>query len=220
MYAIAFCCCSTGACDDTMCSFMGIGRSARVTFAPLEAVGAASAVMTGVGAVVAEGAGGFVSCLLSHAERASKMTTVQRLMLRRLPRSLFPVVFPLVFLRAPPAAAADPLTATMQCDRAVEPGRLKCSVEAKPEAGHSITWADVAIVSLPDLASALKGRLGQGDATQRDAAGYKWAFALIAKKAGAGEAKVRVRATICEGTSTTRCIPVTVEVTAPVTVGS
>ena len=107
----------------------------------------------------------------------------------------------------------------MQCDRAAEPGRVKCSIEAKPEAGHSIVWADVAIVALPDLASALKGRLGQSDATQRDASGYKWAFALIAKKTGAGEAKVRVRATICEGSSATRCVPVTVDISAPVMVG-
>lgn len=200
-----------------MCCSFGTGRSAR---GPLATDAEGAALTSGTGTEVAttvDEVEGAVSCLLSQAARASKMT-IQRVMLRRLPRSIFVVVFSL--LPSETHAADPPLTATMQCDRTVEPGRVKCTATATPDAQHTIAWADVAIVSLPDLASALKGRLGQSDATQRDATGYKWAFALIAKKTGSGEAKLRVRATVCEGTSTTRCIPVTVDVAAPVTVGS
>lgn len=123
------------------------------------------------------------------------------------------------------ARAEEPpkLTASMQCDRAAEPGRVKCSVEARVAGGRSIAWADVAIVQLPELASALKGRIGPADATSRDAASQKWAFGLVARKTGEGEARARVRAVVCEpGTADAgapKCAPATVDVRAVIHVG-
>jgi hypothetical protein len=132
----------------------------------------------------------------------------------------------LVALGAPPSRAEDapsPLRASMQCDRAIEPGRVRCAVEAHVDgAAHSIAWADVTIVSLPEFAAALKGRVGAADATSRDPSSHKWAFGLVAKKTGQGEARARVRAVVCDVVSAAppaRCAPVVVEVHAVLAVG-
>lgn len=131
-------------------------------------------------------------------------------------------------------ASSPPLVATMQCERVAEPGRVKCSIEAKlppVDAGgggaattRSIAWADVALIELPDFTAALKGRIGSADATARDANRQTWAFGLVARKAGEGEAKARVRAVVCEASTSPnarapRCTPVTVDVKALVHVG-
>jgi hypothetical protein len=125
--------------------------------------------------------------------------------------------------------------ASMQCDRASEPGRVRCTVETRIEGGRTLTWADVEILSLPDFASALKGRIGPQDAVARDDVSAKWALGLVARRAGQGEVRARVRVVACDaphaggtsggtsgGTAPTpppaRCVPVTVEVKAQVTV--
>jgi hypothetical protein len=78
---------------------------------------------------------------------------------------------------------AKDVKASMQCDRASEPGRVRCSVEARIEGGRTIAWADVEILSLPDFASALKGRIGPQDAVARDATSAKWGLGLVAQRA-------------------------------------
>ncbi len=124
-------------------------------------------------------------------------------------------------LLLPGAAAADEpqLHATMQCERAIEPGRVRCSVEAHAAEGRSLQWADVVLVSLPDFAAALKGRIGREDAVARDATSAKWAFGIVAKRSGTGEARARVRAVTCAGFGGTRCVPVLVEVHTQLSVG-
>ena len=122
------------------------------------------------------------------------------------------------------ARAEEPkVSATMQCDRAAEPGRVKCSVEARVDGARSIAWADVALVDLPEFTSALKGRIGPADATSRDPSVHRWACGRVAKKAGEGQAKVRVRAVVCEPATSDagapRCAPTTLEVRATVHVG-
>jgi hypothetical protein len=111
---------------------------------------------------------------------------------------------------------------TMQCDRASEPGRVRCTVEVRVEGGRTLAWADVAILSLPDFASALKGRIGAEDTLSRDGASTKWALGLVARRAGQGEVRARVRAVVClpqpEGGGQ-RCSPVAIDVKAVVTVG-
>jgi hypothetical protein len=133
---------------------------------------------------------------------------------------------------AQPTPDSD-VKATMQCDRASEPGRVRCTVDVRIEGGRTIAWADVEILALPDFASALKGRIGPQDALSRDATSTKWAFALVARRAGQGEARARVRAVACEApravpsaapsasasAPTPRCAPTTIEVRAQVTVG-
>ncbi|MBX3205792.1 MAG: hypothetical protein KF764_12035 [Labilithrix sp.] len=135
-------------------------------------------------------------------------------------------LFVAVALAASGARAAEPepaLAATMSCERASEPGRVRCAVEARAAGGRSISWADVAIVELPEFAAALKGRIGPGDATFRDVATQKWAFGLVARKGGEGEARVRVRAVVCEPSAgdaaAPKCLPATVEVRATIHVG-
>jgi hypothetical protein len=125
------------------------------------------------------------------------------------------------------AAAEGEVQSSMQCDRASEPGRVRCTVEARTSGGRTIAWADVEILSLPDFASALKGRIGPQDATSRDATATKWALGLVARRSGQGEVRARVRLVACEapragapsGEPSTRCTPVIVEVKAQVTVG-
>lgn len=116
-----------------------------------------------------------------------------------------------------PSPAAD-VHASMQCDRASEPGRVRCTVEVRLEPGgaRTLAWADVEILALPDFASALKGRIGPQDALSRDASSTKWALGLVARRAGQGDVRARVRLVACEGK---RCAPVTVEVKAAITVG-
>ena len=116
------------------------------------------------------------------------------------------------------SARADdaPLTATMQCDRAVEPGRVRCTVEARAAVGRTLQWADVAIVETPAFAQALKGRLAPADSIAKDATSERWAFGLIAKKTGDGNVKANVRAVVCSGD---KCAPVVVAVSASVHVG-
>jgi hypothetical protein len=111
------------------------------------------------------------------------------------------------------------VTATMQCDHAAEPGRVRCSIDAYAAPGRTIAWADAVVVALPDFASALKGRIGREGATTRDSDHVRWALGLVAHKAGQGEAKARVRAVSCEAASPTRCAPVVVEVHAVLAVG-
>jgi hypothetical protein len=131
---------------------------------------------------------------------------------------------------AQPAPDGD-VKASMQCDRASEPGRVRCSVEARIEGGRTLAWADVEILSLPDFASALKGRIGPQDAVARDAVSAKWGLGLVARRAGQGEVRARVRIVACDppggasggasggsALAPTRCVPVTVEIKAQITV--
>ena len=154
-------------------------------------------------------------------------------MLRSIYRSAYVValVFAASGARADAPAETD-VKASMQCDRASEPGRVRCTVEARIEGGRTLAWADVEILSLPDFASALTGRIGPQDALSRDATGTKWALGLVARRAGQGEARARVRVVACEagrigpaeadaGTAPPppRCAPVTVVVKAQIVVG-
>jgi hypothetical protein len=132
-------------------------------------------------------------------------------------RGAYRIVF-IAALAATPAYAEDapPLTASLQCDRAPEPGRVRCTVEARAVAGRTLQWADVVLVELPNFTQALKGRLAPSDSIARDATSERWAFGLVAKKAGEGDARIRVRAVVCEGD---RCASVTIDARATVKVG-
>lgn len=134
------------------------------------------------------------------------------------------VVLSAVDARADGGGAADgSLHASMQCERASEPGRVRCTVELRVEGGRTLSWADVEILSLPDFASALKGRIAPQDALARDATSTKWALALVARRAGQGEARARVRMVLCDPArpqSAPRCTPATVDVKTQLTVSS
>ncbi len=139
---------------------------------------------------------------------------------RRIHRSACITVLALALSSPAVADEAPPVKATMQCDRAGEPGRVRCSIEAQAEPGRTIQWADAVVVSLPDFVTALKGRIGREDATVREAGIVKWAFGVVAKRGGQGEARARVRAVACEAAAPSRCQPVTVDVHTLLVVGS
>jgi hypothetical protein len=125
------------------------------------------------------------------------------------------------------AAGEAEVQSSMQCDRASEPGRVRCTVEVRALGGRTIAWADVVILSLPDFASALKGRIGPQDTLSRDATAAKWGLGLVARRAGQGEVRARVRVVTCDppragagpAEPRTRCTPILVEVKTQVTVG-
>ena len=96
------------------------------------------------------------------------------------------------------AADAPAASASMQCERAVQPGRMKCTAEVHVTGNRTIAWADLVIVELPELAAALKGRIGPADATVHEPTRTTWAFGLVAKKAGQGDARAKVRIVVCE----------------------
>lgn len=126
--------------------------------------------------------------------------------------------------RAEPSPTPE-LRATMTCDRVAEPGRVRCSVEARVPDTRVLGWADVVVLELPELATPLKARVGAESVTARQPGTVSWAFALVARRAGRGEARARVRAVSCErvadgGASAERCVPVSVEVRAELVVGS
>jgi hypothetical protein len=156
-------------------------------------------------------------------------------MLRSNYRSAYVIALAFAASVAGDARADEPaehdVKASMQCDRANEPGRVRCTVEARIEGGRTLAWADVELLSLPEFASALKGRIGPQDALSRDATGTKWALGLVARRSGQGEARARVRVVACEPPRTgpagadagpapaPRCVPLTVVVKAQLTVG-
>jgi hypothetical protein len=117
------------------------------------------------------------------------------------------------------ALAADaPALESMQCDRAGEPGRVRCSVETLATAGKSIEWAEVEIVSVPDFAIALRGRVGPLDAASKEATRWRFALALASKRSGRGEVVARVRVVEC--TEDKRCTTREGRVSTELVVGS
>jgi hypothetical protein len=100
--------------------------------------------------------------------------------------------------RADPPAPAGPLTATMVCPRVAAPGRVRCEVTAQVGAGESIPWGEVVIVQTTPPLTALRGRVGPGDAVKREGSAWTWAFAIAAPKTGTGEVVADVRVVACK----------------------
>lgn len=102
-------------------------------------------------------------------------------------------------LRVAPAVAQEDtqLRATMTCERAAEAGRVRCEVEARVEPGESISWGDVVLQSMPPFATALRGRIGPHDASVREPGLWRWVFALVARREGAGQMQGQVRVVMC-----------------------
>ena len=69
--------------------------------------------------------------------------------------------------RVPCARAAEPED-TMQCDRAGEPGRVRCTVEIRASEGLASSWAEVEIITVPEFAAPLRGRLGPLEAASKE----------------------------------------------------
>jgi hypothetical protein len=132
------------------------------------------------------------------------------------------VPFVLALAGRPPAPSSDggasqtSATATVDCPRAAGPGRVRCEVEARPPSGAVIKWADVEVLTTPPFATPLRARVGPGEASVREEAGWHWTLALAARGRGTGEIGVRVRLVSCVHDV---CTPSEVPATAALAVG-
>ena len=92
----------------------------------------------------------------------------------------------------------------MLCDRAGEPGRVRCTVEVHAVEGLVISWAEVEIVGVPEFAVPLRGRLGPSDAASKEPARWRFPLALASRRLGRGEVLARVRTVECN--TDKRCV--------------
>jgi hypothetical protein len=131
-----------------------------------------------------------------------------------------PAVLTALAFRAAPLGAQDSgaatPTATMTCEHVVTPGRVRCEVEARVSAGHSIAWGDVVLQHMPPFAAALRGRVGPHDASVHEPSLWRWPFALVARGTGTGPVEGQVRAVVC---TDHRCAAQEVTVVGQVAVG-
>lgn len=122
-----------------------------------------------------------------------------------------------------PPPANPGLAVVAQCDRASEPGRVRCGVDVRPPPGESLVWADVVVVRVPGFSAPLRGRVGPLEATAKDPTGYRFALALVARATGKGELALRVRAVVCaeksEKAEKAGCRAIEAEPVSEVTVG-
>jgi len=113
---------------------------------------------------------------------------------------------------------ADVLSVSARCERAAGPGRVRCEVELTTTSPRTLRWADVQVLATPPFVTPLKGRASPDDAAVREPARIRFAMALVAKERGEGEARVRVRAVVCDPRGCaplSRTVPVAVSVGAP-----
>ena len=106
----------------------------------------------------------------------------------------------------------------MQCDRAGEPGRVRCSVEVHALEGLGISWAEVEIIGVPEFAVPLRGRLGPSDAASKEPARWRFPLALASRRVGRGEVTARVRTVECNADK--RCVTREALVKTEMVVGS
>ena len=110
-----------------------------------------------------------------------------------------------VFLMGLVGLAPPTLRASVSCDSAVGPGRVRCTADATAP-GAEIRWADIEIVQTPPFVTALKGRLPPSDASRRIRDSWQFGFAVVARERGVGDLVVRVRAVACQSDT---CSPLT-----------
>ncbi len=126
------------------------------------------------------------------------------------------------FLLGPRALAQEPpVHASIECAAALEPGRIRCEVEARATGNLTLLWGDVEIVSTPAFVAPLRGRIGPRDATKSEPTTMRWALALVARSSGSGEVNVNVRVVACSaaGGGAERCTPIVTKASGRVVVG-
>jgi hypothetical protein len=118
------------------------------------------------------------------------------------------------------------LRAVVECEALSAPGRLHCTLEARLAGNARLEWIDVQLIEVPPFAIALRGRLAGAEADVREPTLYRWSTAIVAKREGAGDVRIRVRAVACEaadkGPSRSEnpvCIPITAQAQASIRVG-
>jgi hypothetical protein len=98
--------------------------------------------------------------------------------------------------RAGADADSTPLHASVTCDHAAAPGRLRCDVELRTR-DAAIRWADVEVVEVTEFIVPLRGRAGPREATTHEDDLWRWGLGLVARDRGAGDVTVRVHAVVC-----------------------
>ncbi len=89
-----------------------------------------------------------------------------------------------------------PLHASVTCDHAAAPGRLRCDVELRAR-DAALRWADVEIVEVTEFIVPLRGRAGPREATTHEDDLWRWGLGLVARDRGEGDVTVRVCAVVC-----------------------
>ena len=147
--------------------------------------------------------------------------------LRRTPRGvpLRALLFPcLLVLGAGIGSGGEPLARaagpedSMQCDRAGEPGRVRCSVEVRATEGLGISWVQVEIVGVPEFVVPLRGRLGPSEAASKEPSRWRFPLALASRRLGRGEVTARIRTVECNADK--RCVTREAQVKTEMVVGS
>jgi hypothetical protein len=83
-------------------------------------------------------------------------------------------------------------------------------------AGQTIAWGEVILTDVPDMATALKARVGPRDATVRTASAWRWEFALFARSKGSGTLRGSARLVVCTDAT---CVPCSVPLAEAIVVG-
>lgn len=109
----------------------------------------------------------------------------------------FVLAFASAGARADDAGIAEDADVALRCPPSQGTGRVRCTVDAVARPEHSITWADVVVISAPPFATPLRGRVAPEDAIDQSRDRWRWEFALAARTRGRGEVTVRVRAVVC-----------------------
>lgn len=122
-----------------------------------------------------------------------------------------------VLCAAPVCAGDSGLYAQARCARAAGPGRVLCTVSAKPKSGR-LVWSDVLVVHAPGFAPPLRSRVVAVVGVSPEAAAAT--LALVATQPGQGTLELLVRGVICsEAGAGERCKAVAQPVSALVEVG-
>jgi hypothetical protein len=115
--------------------------------------------------------------------------------------------------------AAPELTATLGCEPAPGPGRVRCALSAGVGAEHRLGWIDALVVEAPEFARPLRARIPYRGSLKEPR--VELLLGLVASGVGRGRLAVRVRALVCPRASASgRCRPVTRDTAYELVVGS
>jgi hypothetical protein len=114
-------------------------------------------------------------------------------------------------LSAAPSARAGgpPLEASLSCESARAPGRVRCTLRISAAGGPRLDWADALVLETPAFARALLARVAARD-VQAGQGTVKVPLALVLEGPGRGVVRVRARAVLCRADAgRERCFPAT-----------
>lgn len=118
---------------------------------------------------------------------------------------------------APAGMEPRSLTLQLDCESPPEPGRVRCSVQLRPQSGQRLSWADVLVVESSAFVRPLRSRV-RAELTPDGSA--RAALALVATQRGRFQVVLRGRAVVCTGGEQgAHCRPATREASVEVRIG-